>query len=280
MTVDSTTLTEKVSDYDEDGYTIVRDVIDDDLVAEARDHVEWLREQHPDKRPEQLGADLMGDDPFWVRLVSDERILDVVEEVLGPDLALFASHYIAKPPQNGKSVVWHQDGAYWPLEPMEVVTVWLSLDDVDAENGGMRVIPGTQTMDLEEMEESSEESVLSQETTADFDEGDAVDVELDPGDVSIHHPNIIHGSDGNTSDRWRRGLTIRYIPTTTTITESPWHSAFFLRGDPTTGENDYQPYPLYDPDGENLEFDGGEEYNDHAAAINERLAGIDRLVEE
>ena len=72
-------------------------------------------------RPENLDHKLVHDDPFWIRLISDERLLNIAEEYLGPNIALFASHYIAKPPEDGQPVLWHQDGSYWPLEPMEVV---------------------------------------------------------------------------------------------------------------------------------------------------------------
>jgi ectoine hydroxylase-related dioxygenase (phytanoyl-CoA dioxygenase family) len=283
MATENVDLAAKAEQYETDGYAIVPEVVDETLVEEGRRHVEWLQEQNPDRRPEQLGHDLMAGDPFWVRLVSDPRILDVVEEFVGPDVGLFASHYIAKPPENGQPVLWHQDGAYWGLEPMDVVTVWLSFDVVRRDNGGMKVIPGTQEMDLKEMRErTDEENVLESETTADVDESDAVDLELDPGDVSVHHPNIIHGSDGNGSDRWRRGLTIRYIPTSTTITQEPqpWPASFFLRGDETTGENRYMPWPTYDPDGENMAFEGWETYNERAREMNERVAATGRLVEE
>jgi phytanoyl-CoA hydroxylase len=110
--------------YDVDGYCVARNVLDSGLVDEARQHVQWLAERHPDVRPELLGHTLMTNDPFWVRLISDDRLLDIAEQFIGPNIALFASHYIAKPPFDGQPVLWHQDGSYWPLDPMEVVTLW------------------------------------------------------------------------------------------------------------------------------------------------------------
>jgi hypothetical protein len=238
-------------DYEREGHAVARGVLAADLVAEARRHVAWLLEKNPGLRPEQLGHTLVKDDPFWLRLVGDDRLLDVAEAFIGPDIALFASHYIAKPPRDGQPVLWHQDGAYWPLDPMEVVTLWLALDDTDAENGCMRVIPRTHRTDLQEMKRRKDvQSVLGSAIEDDFvDESQAVDVVLKAGDVSIHHPNLIHGSNANTSDRWRRGLTIRYIPTSTRITseEQPWPSAFLLRGAAVPGVNTYQPRPAFDP---------------------------------
>ena len=236
--------------YDRDGFAIVRNVVDLDLIAEANDHVDWLLAKHPDLRPEQLHHYLCQHDPFWIRLVSDDRLLDLAEQFIGPNIALFGTHYICKPPFDGQAVLWHQDGSYWPLDPMEVVTLWLALTDTTPENGCMRVIPGTQGMDLQAlMQRTDVPNVLSSGMDEGIvDESAAVDCVMGPGDVSVHHPNVIHGSNANTSPRWRRGLTIRYIPTTTRIClETPeiHPSAFHLRGEDPGGVNEYNPRPVY-----------------------------------
>jgi len=246
--------------YDRDGYVIARNVLDAGLIKEASRHIDWLLEKNPGTRPEQLHHYLMTRDAFWVRLISDARLLDVAEQFVGPNIALFASHYIAKRPHDGQAVLWHQDGSYWPLEPMEVVTLWLAIDESTPENGCMRVIPGSQNTRLlsrEELQKRDDvDNVLG--TGMDpalVDEEKAVDLVLQPGDVSIHHPSIIHGSNPNTSDRWRRGLTIRYIPTSTRILsqDAPFPSAFLLRGQAVPGINTYNPWPPY-VEGEHMPF--------------------------
>ncbi len=250
--------------YDVEGYCIARNVIDPGLVQEVRDHVAWLAEKHPEMRPEQYYHQLVQHDAFWVRLISDDRLLDVAEQFIGPNIALFASHYIAKPPRDGQPVLWHQDGAYWPLDPMEVVTLWLAADDSTPENGGMKVIPRTQNLEFFEIKERKDiANVLSSgidENVVDADH--AVDIVLKAGDVSIHHPNIIHGSDANTSDKWRRGLTIRYIPASTRIVTPDnrlWEAAFLLRGEAVPGINQYNPWPKYDPE-TSVYFKGSENW--------------------
>jgi phytanoyl-CoA hydroxylase len=247
--------------YHRDGYVIFRAVLDPALLAEVGAHVDWLAARHPELRGEQLGHELMTDDPFWVRLVSDDRLLDIAELFVGPDIALFASHYISKPPYSGQPVLWHQDGAFWPLEPMEVVTLWLAVDRSDPENGCVRVIPGSHEWDLAAMREATEvDNVLGQEIAVDVDESRAVDIVLEPGDVEVHHPAIVHGSNANTSPRRRCGLTIRYIPTSTRITaaEQPYPSAFHLRGAP--GVNEYQPRPVFQ-EGLHLPFRGSDDWS-------------------
>lgn len=240
---------EALQHYERDGFVIFRRVLDAALIAQASEHVTWLQQRHPELRGEDLGHELVAGDPFWVRLVSDDRLLDIAEQFVGPDIALFASHYICKPPYSGRPVLWHQDGAYWPLEPMEVVTLWLAVDESTPENGGLRVIPGSHHEDLHEIRAREDfDSVLGSESAVNVDESLAVGLTLSPGDVEVHHPSIMHGSAANTSPMRRCGLTIRYIPTSTRITapEQPYPSAFLLRGKP--GVNIYQPWPEADPE--------------------------------
>lgn len=237
------------SDFDRDGWAIFPDVLDADLIAEASGHVEWLSEKYPELGGEGLGSTSIVPDPFWLRLVSDDRLLDVAERFIGPDIALFATHYISKPAFSGKPVLWHQDAAYWNLEPMNVVTLWLAVDDSDAENGCLRVVPGSHKRPVEDLRDRPDiDNVLGSEIAVEVDEKDARDMEVKAGGVEVHHPNIIHGSNANLSPRRRCGLTIRYIPTSTRITgpEQPWRSAYLLRGEP--GVNEYQPFPDFDPE--------------------------------
>lgn len=253
-----TSTTEVRNQYDEEGYAIYRDVLDPELIAEADAHVDWLLERHPDLRPEQLGHRLARDDPFWIRLVSDPRLLDIAEQFVGSDLALFATHYICKPPRTGQVVRWHQDGSFWPLEPMDVVTLWLAVTDSAPDNGCLRVIPRTHTLQLAEMRATgADDTVLKEEIAVDVDESEAVDLALREGDVSVHHPSIVHGSNANTSDRWRRALTIRYIPTSVRITEPDAASAFLLRGDAVEGVNEYRERPRF-RDGDHMSFAGAD----------------------
>jgi ectoine hydroxylase-related dioxygenase (phytanoyl-CoA dioxygenase family) len=249
--------------YDRDGYVVVRQVLDANLIQEAKNHIEWLQKKNPDLRPERLGLTLVANDPFWVRLISDVSLLDVAEQFIGPKIALFASHYIVKPPFDGQPVLWHQDGSYWPLEPMEVVTLWLAVDDSTPENGCMRVIPRSHTLAIQPLQSSTETAnVLSSRIDPKHvDESKAVDVILKAGDVSIHHPNIIHGSNANRSPKRRGGLTIRYIPTSTRIvSDKQWPCAFLLRGQPVPGVNSYLPRPRYVA-GQHMPFRDAEAWN-------------------
>lgn len=264
--------------FDTEGYVLFPEVLDAELIREASDHVAWLQSKNPGLRPEQLGHTLMTNDPFWVRLISDDRLLDIAQQFIGPDIALFASHYISKPPHDGQPVLWHQDGSYWPLEPMEVVTLWLAVDDSLPENGCMRVIPGTQSLSLQEMKPNTKVANVLQSgmDEALVDESKAVDLILKAGGVSVHHPNIVHGSNANNSAMRRCGLTIRYIPASTRILTEPktnkfglnesgrWPSAFLLRGKAVPGINDYNPWPRFDAS-VHMPFQGCDTWNERIA---------------
>ena len=239
--------------YDEQGYVIVRNAIDADLARETAEHVHWLAKKNPDTRPEHFHHDMLVTDPFMHRLVGDERLLDIVEQFIGADIALFAAHYIAKPPRTGQKVLWHQDGTYWPLEPMEVTTIWLAATESNRENGCLRVLPGTQNNKLLSRAELQDvpdgKNVLSSGIhPSQIDDSDVVDLELNAGDVSIHNPQIIHGSEANTSDKWRIGLTLRYIPTSTWVKRDT-HANIHLRGEKAPDvQNLYAERPVFDPE--------------------------------
>ena len=254
--------------YDEQGFVIVRNAVDADLAAETAEHVHWLGRKYPDVRPEQLHHNMLVDDPFMHRLVGDDRLLDLLEPFIGSNIALFAAHYIAKRPLDGQEVLWHQDGTYWPLEPMEVATIWLAATDSTVENGCMRVLPGTQNNKL--LPRSAYQDVDDGKNVlasgihpSQIDDSDVVEIELKAGDVSIHNPRIIHGSNANTSDKWRIGLTLRYIPTSTWVKREE-HASILLRGQADPGVNNtYTQRPRY-VEGDHMPFRGCETWNEGA----------------
>lgn len=255
-------------EYDEKGFVIIRNAIDPDLSKEMVQHVRWLTQRNPDVRPERLGHQFLVHDPFMHRLVGDDRLLDIVEQFLGINIALFAAHYIAKRPNDGQAVQWHQDGSYWPLEPMEVTTLWVAGTRSAVENGCMRVLPGTQSMYLLKRRELTEldpkKYVLGIGIHPNqIDDSNAVDIELNTGDISIHNSSIIHGSNANRSDQWRVGLTLRYIPTTTRVKRKT-HENILLRGKIFENvKNLYAKRPQYIP-GEHLPFRGCETWNEQS----------------
>ena len=117
---ESSPLAEELAAYRRDGVCVIKNCLPPALVTEARAHVAWLAEQNPGRRPEHF--DMMFGDPFWHRLVSDPILLDIAEHFVGPDIALFQTHWIAKPPGDGMPVLYHQDGkcscSLWPSQSL------------------------------------------------------------------------------------------------------------------------------------------------------------------
>ena len=149
----------------------------------------------------------------------DDAVLDLVESIIGPDIVLFSSHFICKPPAVGKRVPWHEDSAYWcgRLEPMEVATVWLAIDPSTPANGCMQVIPRTHAngfSDYEDVANPSQQVFGTEIKKGQFDESKAVNCVLKPNECSLHDGRMIHGSAANTGTMRRCGYTMRYMPAT------------------------------------------------------------------
>ena len=165
-------------------------------------------------------------------LVTNDRILDYVEDILGPNLVCTMTHYFSKMPGDAKSVYWHQDASFWALTPSKVVTAWLAIDDVDVENGAMKLFPGTHTQGRIPFEwvTDEEDGVLNQHVHDPEQYGQPVSVELKAGQISLHTDMLLHGSQPNPSNRRRCGLTIRYFPPDVRGTEPDSAPGIIARG--------------------------------------------------
>ena len=175
----------------------------------------------------------------WVdELVRHPSVLDAVESVIGRDLLCWGTSFFIKEPRNNSFVSWHQDLTYWGLDPADIVTAWLALSESTTENGAMRVVPGTHTSEVVPHKDTfAADNLLSrgQEISVEVDERRAVTLELQPGEMSLHHVKLIHGSDPNPSDKRRIGLAIRYVPTYVRQTAGMTDSAMLVRGDDKFG---------------------------------------------
>lgn len=236
----------QVEQYRREGYTICRDqVFSAPRFAALKAHFEeLLAGLPPDVRPEHMDVPHFVDVKLFDWLL-DDAVLDLVEPLIGPDIALFSSHFICKPAGDGKRVPWHEDSAYWQgqFDPMEVVTVWLALDRSDAGNSAMRVIPGTHLGKGGYSEYAAvpdaERSVFGTEIRPhQFDARRAVTCELEPGQASLHHAKLMHGSVANTSDRRRCGYTMRYVSTRCRFAHERFgagHQLYLARGQDRAG---------------------------------------------
>ena len=204
----------EIAVYRRDGYVVPSFRLATDKVDRLRATLDKLIADNPDVRPEKLvsahvdgdnGEGVKGSTDF-LRLAQDPDIIDLVAGVLGPDVILWGCHVFCKPGGTGYETPWHQDGHYWPIRPLATCTAWVALDRSDKENGCLRVIPRSHTGKQlhEHLHEDRTDLVLNQRMAAGaFDEADAVDLELEPGQMSLHDVYMIHGAAANTSPRRR-----------------------------------------------------------------------------
>jgi len=155
-------------------------------------------------------------------LVMNPRILDLVEDIVGPDIICWGTHFFCKIPHDPKSVPWHQDASYWPFSPARTVTVWLAIDDASVENACMRFIPGTHRMGHLSWKRTQSEAVLDQEIEGIDALGAPVPIELKAGEIELHADMLAHGSPPNPSARRRCGLTLRYCPPSVRSLNPDW----------------------------------------------------------
>lgn len=247
----------QIADYHERGY-VVPDyrLSTDTLEAIKEEHTRLLRDNpdHPefhDNCPDLLTFDL-----GFLNYARNKDIIDMAAQLIGPDIALWNMSFFAKPAHDGKKTPWHQDGAYWPIRPLATCSVWVAIDAATSENGCLRFIPGShksQRMARHEHKEDPNFTLFQELHESEFDEKDAVSLILEPGQISLHDVYIYHGSESNSSDRSRRGMTMRLMPTTSHYDrdvarqiherngayDQSIRTLFLMRGTDRCGKNDY-----------------------------------------
>ena len=195
-------------------------------------------------------------DPALFEWIAAPEMLDLVEPIIGPDIAIFACHFLQKPPAVGQRVPWHEDSAYWKkiLDPLVVASVTIAFTPATPDNGCLRVIPGSQRHGYSDYAAVSnpDEQVFPIEILQEqMDESKAVDIVLDTGQASLHDGRIIHGSAPNTGAMGRSCLTVRYFPTTTKFDRSQWANStfhvFLVRGQDHAGNEYSNPQNVHEP---------------------------------
>lgn len=149
--------------------------------------------------------------PVLDQITHDSRILDAVEDLIGPNILVAGTTLFIKDPETKGFVSWHQDARYIGLEPHDWITGWVALTDVDMTNGCMQMVPGTHKASLvEHVDTYGEDNLLTRgQTVPNIDEADTVPVIMKAGQLSLHHPRIVHGSGPNLSQKRRIGFAIQ-----------------------------------------------------------------------
>jgi len=227
----------QVSEFRNQGYLIIKEPVFPQAKFDGlKGYFEnMLAALPPNERPEGMDVPHFVHPALFEWLFADE-VLDLVEPLLGPDIALFSSHFICKPRGNGKRVPWHEDSSYWRgmLDPMEVVTVWLAIDPSRRENGCMQVIPRTHDNGFSDYDpvDPTKNVFATEIRKSQRDDSKAVAIELEAGQASLHDGRLMHGSEPNTSELRRCGYTMRYISARTRFNREKhnYHQIYLARG--------------------------------------------------
>ena len=177
-------------------------------------------------------------------ITANDQVLDVVEDLIGPNILAFASRFWVKKGNHGKFVSWHQDSAYFGLEPHDLVTAWVALTASTEEMGCMKVLPGSHLGETHSHTETfAKDNLLARgQVISGIDESKAVSMPLKVGQFSCHHERIVHGSEANSTPNDRIGMAIFYIPTHVKSTIGR-RTACLVRGVDDYGYWDADPLP-------------------------------------
>ena len=204
---------EQIDRFNRDGYLMPFRIFSDAEIADLRRYFDALLAKYlaEGKDSYAISSAHLRHGKVW-DILTNPRVVAIMSDLLGPRVVAWGSHFFCKMPRDGKTVSWHQDASYWPLTPSKAVTMWLAIDDADRGNACMSFIPGTQGLGhlTWKLSETDETNVLNQ-TVPDVEKyGEPVYVELKAGEASVHSDLLLHGSEANTSDRRRCGLTLRF----------------------------------------------------------------------
>lgn len=216
---------EEHENYRQNGYIIPDCRLPDDMLDTMRSALDALMDANPHLAADNMlcphllnaGVQSLKGDPVWLDFASFPLILDIVEQLIGPDFLLWGTTVFGKPAFSGKEVPMHQDGEYWPIRPLATCSAWIALDDTTPENGCLRVVPGSHRDKRlrSHHQDDGEHLALNQALNPDeYREEDAVPICLKAGQVSFHDVYLAHGSHPNRSPNRRAGFVCRYMPTT------------------------------------------------------------------
>ena len=246
----------QIDQFERDGFVPRVRVMSEAQALEIRDRIESFERRQ--------GAVLRGDQrhkshllfKFLSDVVHLQPIVDAIEDLYGPDLLCWNTNFFIKEARTPAFVSWHQDSTYWGLSSPDVVTAWVAFSESNAASGAMSVIPGTHRMDQVPHRDSFDDNNLltrGQEVAVDIDESTAVRLDLSPGEMSLHHVRIVHGSPPNASDNRRIGFAIRYIPTSVRQLHGE-DSATLVRGVDRYNSFGHEPRPVDDMQPEMLQL--------------------------
>ena len=257
----------EIETYRQDGLVVPEYRVPEGILAEMQAALDRVIARNPgvDRNvmicPHLTGHGLQGfnGEPIWLEFGRHPAFLDMLEQLVGPDIILWGTTIFGKPAGTGQVIPWHQDAEHWPIKPPATIIIWIALDACTPENGCLRYIPGSHKGPARHVQmaavEAREAAVGWCWTSAMWTRPRPRDVVLEPGQISIHDTWIVHGSNPNRSARRRAALALRYMPSTSLFDHADG-PGFSTRA---AADADYTTRPIYllrgvDRSGNNFEI--------------------------
>ncbi len=188
--------------------------------------------------------------PWLCNIVRNEKIVDAVEDIIGPNILCWGASFFTKKANDPRFVSWHTDSFYYGFEPSETVTAWLPFNDATIRSGCIQYIPGSHKQVTEhEIIEDENNLVQQGQNALNVPLEKAVYAEIDAGQAILHHESVVHGSGPNNANHARIGFSIHYVAPHVRETRFEGATAMLLRGE-NIGDNwglDPEPKEDYDP---------------------------------
>ena len=205
----------QLKQYNDEGYISPLNVISKNEALDARKEIELIEKKLPKEIDKSGRYNVHLISPKLDSIVHNSKILDAVESIIGKNILVCSTTLFIKNPNEGGFVSYHQDAKYIGLEPHNWVTAWVALTDSNEENGCMRMWPKSHLKLKYHKEKFNEGNLLTRgQTIENVPENNVKSIELKAGQMSLHHPRIVHGSGINKSNDRRIGFVIQsYIGT-------------------------------------------------------------------
>ncbi|MAG17662.1 MAG: hypothetical protein CMJ21_06285 [Phycisphaerae bacterium] len=219
--------------FSENGYHTYGQFLTDETLASCREELDAMLDRlQPGRDPADIICPHFFDQWIW-DLAIEPKVLDMIEQQIGPNIVFWSSHMLCKQPGSGIVVPWHQDAPYWNVGGPLPCGLWIAFDDMDEDNGAMAVLPGWHKkgrLPIDNRDDQMFNEMISPDALPDNVEDNKVQYRIPAGGMAIHDTMIPHRSVPNSSDRWRRVLVLRY-----------------MRADGDMGEKMYEDYRTGDP---------------------------------
>jgi len=239
---------EQAASYHHDGFLFPLPALSPDEIAASLAGLERLETElgsHVADAEIKWRSHAYAHSPWLNDLIRHPRILDAIEDVIGPDILVWTSTFFIKEPGSKTFAAWHQDGAFFGLEPNEQVCAWVALTDASREAGCMEMLSSRGAPRLLHHEAKGLKNSINragQTIVEPFDKRKPTAMALPAGSFSLHHEFAVHRSAPNHASHRRVGIGLNYLPPHVRVNSPVRLKAMLVRG-----EDRYGNFDLIDP---------------------------------